>query len=56
MSINEMKDVGFARNSDIDGFKLKQLRLLVYQYSLLCRLRQDELAAWDTINELYEDE
>lgn len=36
--------------------KSKQIELLCYYYALLCRLRLSEPAAWDTINELYEDD
>ena len=39
-----------------DEIKSKQVQLLVYYYELLCRLRLSEPAAWDTINELYEDD
>jgi hypothetical protein len=39
-----------------DEIKSKQLELLVYYYELLCRLRLNEPSAWDTINELYEDD
>ena len=34
----------------------KQLGMLLYHYRLLCRLRQGEAAAWDVVNELYEDD
>ena len=34
----------------------KQLGLLLYHYNLLCRLRAGEAAAWDVVNELYEDD
>jgi len=30
--------------------------LLIYHYGLLCRLRTDDPAAWDIVNELYEDD
>lgn len=39
-----------------DELKSKQIQLLAYYYDLLCRLRLNEPAAWDTINELYEDD
>ncbi len=34
----------------------KQLQMLHYHYSLLCRLRKGEAEAWDVIHELYEDD
>jgi GH35 family endo-1,4-beta-xylanase len=34
----------------------KQLGMLLYHYNLLCRLRAGEAAAWDVVNELYEDD
>ena len=39
-----------------DEVKSKQIELLAYYYELLCRLRLSEAAAWDIINELYEDD
>ncbi len=39
-----------------DEIKSKQLQLLTYYYELLGRLRLNEPAAWDVINELYEDD
>jgi hypothetical protein len=39
-----------------DELKPKHIQLLVYHYELLCRLRADDPAAWDTVNELYEDD
>ena len=37
-------------------FKMNHLKLLYYFYELLTRLRQDDPAAWDEVNELYEDD
>ncbi len=59
--INEMSDAemmaeGFAENANFSEFKAKHLQLLIYHYSLLCRLRNDDPEAWDTINELMEDD
>ncbi len=34
----------------------KQLGMLLYHYNLLCGLRAGEAAAWDVVNELYEDD
>ncbi len=42
--------------SNPDEIKEKHLRLLLNYYFLLCRLREGESEAWDTINELYEDD
>lgn len=39
-----------------DEMKSKHIELLLYYYNLLCRLRLDQADAWDTINELYEDD
>lgn len=56
MSDKEMMAEGFAADADFDSFKAKHLQLLIYHYKLLCRLRNDDAEAWDTINELYEDD
>ena len=45
-----------SANQASDEVKSKQIQLLAYYYELLCRLRLNEPAAWDTINELYEDD
>lgn len=34
----------------------RQLKMLHYHYTLLCRLREGEAEAWDVIHELYEDD
>jgi hypothetical protein len=39
-----------------EELKQKHIQLLIYHYELLCRLRVDDPSAWDTINELYEDD
>ena len=52
----EMMAAGFGANANFNEFKAKHIQLLVYHYGLLCRLRTDDPAAWDTINELYEDD
>ncbi len=39
-----------------ESFLEKQVSLLVYHYKLLNRLRRDDTAAWDEINELMEDD
>lgn len=39
-----------------DEMKSRHIELLLYYYDLLCGLRLDQAAAWDTINELYEDD
>jgi len=52
----EMMAEGFSASANFSEFKAKHLQLLVYNYGLLCRLRNDDAEAWDTINELYEDD
>ncbi|MBN2163030.1 MAG: hypothetical protein JXR25_05190 [Pontiellaceae bacterium] len=52
----EMMAEGFSATANFGEFKAKHLQLLVYHYGLLCRLRADEPDAWDTINELMEDD
>ncbi len=56
MTVKEMMAEGFAQNANFNEFKAKHLQLLIYNYSLLCRLRSDDPTAWDTISELYEDD
>ena len=56
MTTKEMMAEGFAENANFNEFKAKHLQLLIYHYGLLCRLRTDDPEAWDTINELYEDD
>lgn len=56
MTVKEMMAEGFAENANFNEFKAKHLQLLIYHYGLLCRLRTDDPIAWDTINELYEDD
>jgi hypothetical protein len=56
MSNEEMMAEGFAANANFSEFKARHLQLLIYHYGLLCRLRTDDPAAWDTVNELYEDD
>lgn len=56
MTVQEMMAEGFAENANFNELKAKHLQLLIYHYSLLCRLRADDSTAWDTINELYEDD
>lgn len=42
--------------NNVTEIKRIQLNTLLNQYNLLCRLREGEADAWDTINELYEDD
>ena len=56
MSDEEMMAEGFAANANLQEFKAKHLQRLIYHYNLLCRLRSDDPTAWDTINELMEDD
>ncbi len=55
-TIKEMMAEGVAETANFNEFKAKHIQLLIYHYGLLCRLRTDDPVAWDTINELYEDE
>lgn len=48
--------LGFQSLEVSDETKSKHIELLLYYYDLLCRLRLDQAEAWDTINELYEDD
>ena len=56
MSDAEMMLEGFASDANFSEFKAKHLKLLIYHYALLCRLRNNDPSAWDTINELMEDD
>ena len=56
MTTQEMMAEGFALNANFNEFKAKHLQLLIYHYNLLCRLRVGDPTAWDTVNELYEDD
>ena len=56
MGDEEMMAEGFAANANFSEFKAKHLQLLIYHYALLCRLRNNDATAWDTINELMEDD
>ena len=50
----EIKSVIGLKNSE--DIKVVHLTSLLNQYKLLCSLREGEATAWDTINELYEDD
>ncbi len=53
----ELRRVLALRADEVsDEMKSKHVELLLYYYDLLCRLRLDQAEAWDTINELYEDD
>jgi hypothetical protein len=54
LEINRVLKLPSAEASD--EVKSKQVELLAYYYALLCRLRMNDPAAWDTVNELYEDD
>jgi hypothetical protein len=56
LSDQEMMKEGFSADANFGEFKAKHLQLLIYHYSLLCRLRNNDATAWDTINELMEDD
>ncbi len=56
LSDEGMMAEGFSIDANFNEFKAKHLQLLIYHYNLLCRLRADDPKAWDTINELYEDD
>ncbi len=52
----QMLAAGFGLGANYEEWKARHIQLLLYHYGLLCRLRDDEPAAWDTIYELYEDD
>ena len=52
----EMIEAGFSLDRDFLNLKITQMRLLVYHFRLLLRLRNDEADAWDEIDELYTDD
>ena len=52
----EMQEQGFDTTQDFHQIKLEHLGLLVYHFTLLTRLRQDDPEAWDEIDELYGDD
>jgi hypothetical protein len=56
MSDAELMVEGPSDGADISEFKIRHIQLLIYHYALLCRLRKDDPSAWDTINELMEDD
>lgn len=56
MSDAELIEGGFPENADLGEYKIRHLQLLTYHFGLLCRLRNDDPTAWDTINELMEDD
>ena len=56
MTDQEMRAEGFAEDANFSEFRAKHVQLLLYHYGLLCRLRTDDPAAWDIVNELYEDD
>ena len=43
-------------DGELDEKRREHLRLLLYHYRLLLRLRRDEPEAWDEVNELFEDD
>ncbi len=50
----EIKNVIGLNNTQ--EIKEKHLNILLNQYNLLCKLREGKAEAWDTVNELYEDD
>ena len=48
--------LGLHYSDDASRIRGDQLKILLYQYRLLCGLRADEPEAWDEIHELYEDD
>lgn len=51
------KELGIEEKNgqDLGEIVLRHLKLLVYHYHLLVRLRKNDPKAWDEINELYEE-
>jgi hypothetical protein len=56
LDAEELIEEGMNPTSDPETFRMNHLKLLYYFYELLTRLRRDDPAAWDEINELYEDD
>ena len=56
LSEQDMRALGVHIRQDIQETKLEQIGLLVYHFTLLTRLRQDDPQAWDEIDELYGDD
>ncbi len=50
---NELQQVGSMAPAEVVE---RQLKMLHYHYTLLCRLRVGDAEAWDVIHELYEDD
>jgi hypothetical protein len=50
------KTVNGGHGNGDNEMLMYHLKLLLYHYQILCRLRNDEPEAWDIINELYEDD
>lgn len=51
-----LRESGVVISQDVQETKLEHIGLLVYHFKLLTRLRQDDPAAWDEIDELYGDD
>lgn len=56
LSEQEIQASGVRVNQDVQETKIEQIGLLVYHFTLLTRLRQDDPLAWDEIDELYGDD
>ncbi|GAK60076.1 hypothetical protein U27_07064 [Candidatus Vecturithrix granuli] len=56
LSEQEIHASGVRINQEVQETKIEQIGLLVYHFTLLTRLRQDDPLAWDEIDELYGDD
>lgn len=52
----ELRAQGVEIHQTTQDIRLEQIRLLIYHFKLLTRLRQDDAAAWDEIDELYRED
>jgi len=47
------RDVPDEEAARLEKVKLERISLIVYHYELLARLRAEDAAAWDTVEDLY---
>jgi len=56
MSEKEVEKLGLVYTDNTVKIKKDHCNMLLYEYELLCGLRQGLPEAWDVIHELYEDD
>ncbi len=56
MGEEEIRSFGILGDESPDELVGRQLKMVIRNFSLLSRLREDEPEAWDEIHELYEDD